>query len=207
MNRIIFGSGSQAIYVLDIVRAMGWADPLAFVDLQKNPSKGAELAGIPLVGFEEACSRWAPCEAMVIVAHGNNKLKMATADSLNSAGFSFFQAISPYAMVSPLAKIADGCIVNAGAVILPGAVLSAHVIVHSGAVIEHDCVINEACNIAPGVTLAGRVNVDSGAYLYTGCSIAPGIHIGKGAVIGAGSVVLKSIPDFGRFAGNPAKPI
>lgn len=38
-------------------------------------------------------------------------------------------------------------------------------------------------------------------------SILPGVEIGKGCIIGANSVVTKSIPDFCIAAGNPAKII
>lgn len=37
--------------------------------------------------------------------------------------------------------------------------------------------------------------------------ILPGVHIGQGAVIGAGAVVTKDIPDYAIVGGNPAKII
>ncbi len=35
--------------------------------------------------------------------------------------------------------------------------------------------------------------------------ILPGVHIKKGAVIGAGSVVTKDVPEYAIVGGNPAK--
>lgn len=34
--------------------------------------------------------------------------------------------------------------------------------------------------------------------------ILPGVHVGNGAIIGAGSVVTKDVPDYAIVAGNPA---
>ena len=37
--------------------------------------------------------------------------------------------------------------------------------------------------------------------------ILPGVHIGKGAIVGAGAVVTKDVPDYAVVGGNPAKVI
>lgn len=53
----------------------------------------------------------------------------------------------------------------------------------------------------------GYIEIGDDAWLGTGCIIFPDIRIGQGAVIGAGSVVTKNVPDFTIVAGVPAKPI
>lgn len=47
--------------------------------------------------------------------------------------------------------------------------------------------------------------VKKGASIGANATILPGIVIGKYAVIGAGSVVTESVPDFSLIYGNPAK--
>jgi len=37
------------------------------------------------------------------------------------------------------------------------------------------------------------------------CIILKGVTIGRGAIVGAGSVVSKDVPEFCLVAGNPAK--
>ena len=51
--------------------------------------------------------------------------------------------------------------------------------------------------------------IEIGEYSWIGENviILPGVKIGKWSVIGAGSVVTKSIPDYTIAVGNPAKPI
>lgn len=50
----------------------------------------------------------------------------------------------------------------------------------------------------------GGVTVRSLAKIGANCTLLPGVVIGKGSLVGAGSVVTKSIPDGVVAAGNPA---
>jgi acetyltransferase-like isoleucine patch superfamily enzyme len=50
-----------------------------------------------------------------------------------------------------------------------------------------------------------KILVKSGAALGANATILPGVTVGKWALVGAGSVVTKDVPDFGLVIGNPAK--
>jgi acetyltransferase-like isoleucine patch superfamily enzyme len=54
--------------------------------------------------------------------------------------------------------------------------------------------------------VAGKIIIDDYAWIGTGAMILPGVEIGRGAVIGARSVVTKSVPPGVIVAGNPAQP-
>ncbi|TDN55098.1 lipopolysaccharide O-acetyltransferase [Buttiauxella sp. JUb87] len=53
----------------------------------------------------------------------------------------------------------------------------------------------------------GEVFVGKNVWIGDGAIILPGVNIGEGAIIGANSVVTKSIPEYSIAAGNPAEVI
>ena len=53
-------------------------------------------------------------------------------------------------------------------------------------------------------TLKGKVVLKQGAFIGVNAIILPNVVIGKCAVVGAGSVVTKDVPDYSIVGGNPA---
>jgi acetyltransferase-like isoleucine patch superfamily enzyme len=51
------------------------------------------------------------------------------------------------------------------------------------------------------------IRVKEGAWIASGAIILGGVTVGRHAVVGAGAVVTKDVPDFAVVAGNPAKII
>lgn len=49
-----------------------------------------------------------------------------------------------------------------------------------------------------------KITIKDKAWIGFNCIILKGVTIGEGAVVGAGSVVLKDVPDYTVVAGNPA---
>ena len=50
----------------------------------------------------------------------------------------------------------------------------------------------------------GSIVINDFVWIASRAIILPGVEIGKGAVVGAGSVVTKSVPDYAIATGNPA---
>lgn len=57
------------------------------------------------------------------------------------------------------------------------------------------------------LTSKGEILIEDGAWLGYGVIVLSGVRIGKGAVIGAGSVVTKDVPDEAIAAGVPARVV
>lgn len=52
-----------------------------------------------------------------------------------------------------------------------------------------------------------QITIKRGAWIGAGASILPGVIIGKYAIVGAGSVVTKDVPDYAVVVGSPARII
>ena len=55
--------------------------------------------------------------------------------------------------------------------------------------------------------LTAKVVIKDFVWIGRRVIVLPGVTIGKGAIIGAGAVVSKNVPDFGIAVGNPAKVV
>lgn len=55
------------------------------------------------------------------------------------------------------------------------------------------------------ISSAPPIYIGNKTWIGTNAIILPGVSIGKHSVVGAGSVVTKSFPDYSVIAGNPAR--
>ena len=60
---------------------------------------------------------------------------------------------------------------------------------------------------ATGIEKGINITIEDDVWIGGNVTILPGVKIGRGAIIGAGSVVTKDIPEMTIAAGNPAKVI
>ncbi len=58
-----------------------------------------------------------------------------------------------------------------------------------------------------GFTATRELVIEDDVWIGARVIFLPGISVGRGAIIGAGSVVTKNVPEFSIVAGNPAKII
>ncbi|MBR3361840.1 MAG: acyltransferase, partial [Lachnospiraceae bacterium] len=57
------------------------------------------------------------------------------------------------------------------------------------------------------VLLCKPVTIRKGAWVGANSTILPGVTVGKYAIVAAGAVVTKDVPDYAVVGGNPAKVI
>lgn len=99
----------------------------------------------------------------------------------------------------------SGCTISAAKSIIIGS----RVLIGSGALImDNDAHSLRADERAVGVKgAAAPVVIEDDVFIGARAIVLKGVRIGKGAVIGAGAVVTKNVPEFTIVAGNPARKI
>lgn len=72
---------------------------------------------------------------------------------------------------------------------------------------NHEFSNTEIPMIEQGYRPIAPIVLEDDIWLGQGVMIMPGVHIGKGAILAAGAVVTKDVPEFAVVGGNPAKII
>ena len=108
-------------------------------------------------------------------------------------------------------QIGANCKVQNNALIYSPAVVADGVFIGPGAILTNDLnprAINEIGTLKSAADWkVQRVEILFGASIGAGAICVAPVRIGSWAMVGAGAVVIKNVPDFALVVGNPAKQI
>lgn len=85
---------------------------------------------------------------------------------------------------------------------------------HDRVTIGRNVVINDGATLLTASHLVddvdfrlttGAITIGDHAWVAIGAIIMPGVSVGTGAVVGAGALVSRDVPDYGIAVGNPAR--
>lgn len=195
----ILGASGHGKVVAEIAELNGY-DVTFFDDAYKNKSNLEHWA---VVGNTENLIQKLNDFHGLAVAIGNNQIRKLKLDFFLRLGANTPTLIHPSATISRYATIDVGTIIVADAVINAFTKIGKGVIVNTNSSIEHDCVIHDYVHICPGAVIAGGCKICEGTWLGVGSSVRQQIEVGKMTTIGAGSTVLKNIPDNVTAFGSP----
>lgn len=198
IDMYLYGASGHCKVIIDVITESGKSEIKGILD--DNP-KLDMIFNIPVFNtkmFETFSDK------QLIIAVGDNRTRKKIVENISAI---YKIGIHPKSIVSCYAKIDEGTVVMAGAILNPDAIIGKHCIINTAAVIEHDCKLDDFVHISPNAALAGGVAVGEGTHIGIGATVIQGIKIGKWVTIGAGTVVINDVPDYAVVVGNPGKII
>lgn len=204
------GAGGHAKVVIDLIQLLGRYQIVGLLDPNRE-LWGTTVLGVPVLGgdalMSELHQQGVRASFIGVGGTGDTRPRRRLYEQLLQKGFELVTAIHPQAVVAGSVQVGDGPTIMAGAIVNPGTVLGADVLVNTGAIIEHDCVIGDHVHIASGARLAGGVQVAAGTHIGLGACIRQSIRVGTHCLVAAGAVVVDDVPDEALAMGVPARAV
>lgn len=209
MKSVIIGAGTYGQVYLSYLREAG-VEVVGFLD--DDPAlESADVCGVPVLGpaslLKEMKAKFG-VEA-VYCPLGNNRLRVKFLSEARSLGYATPNFIHHTVYISPDVTIAEqGVYILPRTVILPYTSVSADVMIAGGSYVAHHTVLKQGVFISNGVNLGACVTVEECAWIGMGSTIISLVpRLGADCLVGAGAVVIRSVPDGAVVAGVPSKII
>lgn len=144
---------------------------------------------------------------LIAIGNPHGRIRLKLHDKLIVEGLQPITIAHKTAWIAENAKIGEGTQIDAGAIIMAEAVIGRQCIIGPQTNVSHEVVLEDGVDTTVGTTICGNVHIGKCAWICAGATIFPKIKIGADAVVGAGAVVRKDVPEGITVLGNPAKPI
>jgi sugar O-acyltransferase (sialic acid O-acetyltransferase NeuD family) len=206
---LIIGAGGFAREVAWLIEDINYKNEswnlIGYLDENLN-NKGHLLNGYEVLGdfndFKEHNK-----EIYYVCAVGDTSIRKELSKKAENIGLKPATLVHPSVIISKYVKIGEGTMICASSIITVNVEIGKHVIINLDCTIGHDVVIADYVTILPSVNISGAVLLEEGSNLGTGTAIIQGKKVGANSIIGAGSVVVKDIPENCTAVGVPAKVV
>ncbi len=205
---LILGAGGHAQVVADVVLSMAQAGAaLTIAGFLDDDARlwGSRIFDAPVLGptdAEPSC----PFDALV-VGIGSNTVRRTVVQRWQAQGATFTTLVHPSAIVAQDALLGPGTVLCAGVVVNTGSRIGDHVILNTACSVDHHNLIADYAHVAPGAHLGGDVQVAEGAMIGMGAIVLPQRQVAAWACVGAGAVVTRAVEPHQTVVGVPARPL
>lgn len=168
---------------------------------------GQTVKGLPVIDFEKFKTSYDTESAEIVIAVGEPQLRKKIADEVINAGYKLASIIHPNVYIPETAKIGDGVVICAQAIVSCNVVIKNNVYLNINAIVGHDCIIEENTVISGLVQLGGHSHIGQNTFIGMNTCVKEKTTIGNNCIISMGSSVYRDVADSLIVIGNPARPI
>lgn len=206
----IFGIGGFGREVLTLIQEINKVEPtwnvIGFFD--DGYEIGYESHRLKNLGGVKELNEWKTPLA-VTIAIGTPRIKRAILSNIKNSLIEYPTLIHPTVIIGDkdYVKIGKGCIFCAYTVITCDVEVGNFVILNLACTLGHDTIVKDFCAFMPTCNISGECVIEEGVYCGTGVKIINQTSIGAETIVGAGAVVIKTLPARCTAVGTPAKAI
>lgn len=203
----IFGAGGHGRELAWLAELAGWKKSDLFFVVDKPEYLTKQVNGLPMRLLDEVSTTNE--RICFVVALGDAAARQRSANLCEQAGLIAVSLVHPKIELSPSVLIDQGAVICAGTILTTNIRIGQHVHINIGCTISHDAALGDYATISPGVHIAGHVQIGQHVFIGTGATIINGssgnpLVIGDGAVVAAGACVTASVEAGAMVAGMPA---
>jgi sugar O-acyltransferase (sialic acid O-acetyltransferase NeuD family) len=177
---LIYGAGDFGRLIRNILRHSDFSFAGFISDLQTGP----EVLG----PFESVRNRCDPGEYAVVIGVGYADLKnrWTLFERVKACGYQVPALVHPRACVCESARVAEGCILMAGALVDFNSRLQELVVLWPGSIVSHDSAIGQNTFLSPGAIVCGFSEVGSNCFVGAGATVVDRLKVPDNSFIKAG---------------------
>ncbi len=190
---VIFGIGDYGRIACEYLRADSQHNVVAFTAHADFVDRD-QLAGVPVVPYEELRTRHPPGTVAMLVAAGFskvNEVRSSIYDECRQHGYEFISYTNSRAIVADGVGIGENSFIFEANVIQPGVEIGSNVVLWSGNHIGHDSTIADHCFIASHAVISGNCTIGHHCFVGVNATFRDGVTVAPRCVIGAGALIMK----------------
>lgn len=207
MKRLaIIGAGDLGMQIAHHASVDGHYEVAGFFD----DTKSGQINGSPVLGklddvIEKHKEGLFDC-LMIGIGYNHLKFKGQLFDRLKTS-VPFGTIIHSHAYIDKSAQIGAGVLILPGCVVDKNAIIADNVLLNLHVTISHDCIVGPHSFLAPKVAIAGFCTLGKRCFLGIGTTVIDNLTIADDVHTGGGSLVIRDIPEGGKYVGSPVRPV
>jgi sugar O-acyltransferase (sialic acid O-acetyltransferase NeuD family) len=208
MDKIfLFGASDHCKYTIDIIEQEKKYEIAGIFDYQLE--KGSFFYGYEILGYlhdlAEIAAKLKASAGIVAIGDNYTRSKLAAEIHAIVPDFQFVNAVHPSVILGKNSTLGKGCVIMAGVIINNDCKVGDHVFLATKCSVDHDSTVGDYSSLSPGVVTGGRVSIGYCTAIGIGATILHYTAIGSNSVVGAASLVNKTVGDNAVVYGVPAK--